>query len=197
MFGFPRIHNRIDYHEKSFGFIVVNSYGFVRLNWLGFLKMMKKLIAVAVIGIFGLGLTACAGNDQNETGGAIIGGVIGGLLGSQVGGGKGRIVSSAAGAALGVFLGSRIGKKLDKVDQMHAARTQQTALETNPAGQSSSWTNPDTGNSGTVTPTKTVASADNGQPCREYQHSVTIGGKTEQAYGRACRQADGSWQIVN
>jgi hypothetical protein len=39
-------------------------------------------------------------------------------------------------------------------DQMHAARKQQTALETNPAEQSSSWTNPDTGNSGTGTPTK-------------------------------------------
>ncbi len=80
---------------------------------------------------------------------------------------------------------------------MQAARAQQTALETNPVGHSTSWSNPDTGNSGTVTPTKTVASADNGQPCREYQHTVTIDGKTEQAYGRACRQADGSWQIVN
>ena len=65
--------------------------------------MMKKLVTVAMIGMFGLGLTACAGNDQKETGGAVIGGVIGGLLGSQIGGGKGRIVSSAAGAALGVF----------------------------------------------------------------------------------------------
>ncbi len=159
--------------------------------------MMKKLVTVAMIGMFGLGLTACAGNDQKETGGAVIGGVIGGLLGSQIGGGKGRIVSSAAGAALGVFFGSRIGKQLDKADQMQAAQAQQTALETKPLGHSTSWSNPDTGNSGMVTPTKTVASADNGQPCREYQHSVTIDGKTEQAYGRACRQADGSWQIVN
>ncbi len=159
--------------------------------------MMKKLVTIAVIGMFGLGLTACAGNDQNETGGAIIGGVIGGLLGSQIGGGKGRVAASAAGAALGVFLGSRIGKKLDKVDQMHAAKTHQTALETNPIGQTSNWSNPDSGNSGTVTPTRTVASADTGQPCREYQHTVTIDGKTEQAYGRACRQADGSWQIQN
>ena len=76
---------------------------------------------------------------------------------------------------------------------MHAARTQQTALEINPAGQSSNWTNSDAGNSGTGTPTKNVAGADNDQPCCEYQHSVTIDGKIEQAYVRACHQADGIW----
>ena len=36
-----------------------------------------------------------------------------------------------------------------------------------------------------------------GNTCREYQSTVTVGGKTEQAYGTACRQADGSWKIVN
>ncbi|MBK19646.1 MAG: hypothetical protein CMM52_12500 [Rhodospirillaceae bacterium] len=159
--------------------------------------MIKNLVTVVVFGAFGFGLTACSGNDRNETGGAVIGGVIGGLLGSQIGGGKGRVAASAAGAALGVFLGSRIGKKLDKVDKIHAAQTHQSALETNPVGQTSSWSNPDSGNSGTVTPTRTLASADTGQPCREYQQTVTIDGKTEQAYGRACRQPDGSWQIVN
>ncbi len=35
-----------------------------------------------------------------------------------------------------------------------------------------------------------------GRYCREYQTVVTIGGRAEQAYGTACRQPDGSWQIV-
>jgi hypothetical protein len=35
-----------------------------------------------------------------------------------------------------------------------------------------------------------------GRPCREFQQQVTIGGNTEKAYGTACRQPDGSWQIV-
>lgn len=35
-----------------------------------------------------------------------------------------------------------------------------------------------------------------GEPCREYQTTVTIDGKTETAYGRACRQADGTWKRV-
>jgi len=35
-----------------------------------------------------------------------------------------------------------------------------------------------------------------GLTCREFQQNVTIGGETEQAYGTACLQADGSWKIV-
>lgn len=35
-----------------------------------------------------------------------------------------------------------------------------------------------------------------GQYCREYQKTVTIGGREERAYGTACRMPDGHWQIV-
>ena len=38
---------------------------------------------------------------------------------------------------------------------------------------------------------------ESGQYCREYQQTITVGGKTEQGYGRACRQPDGSWRIVD
>ena len=36
-----------------------------------------------------------------------------------------------------------------------------------------------------------------GGPCREFQESVIIDGKTQRAYGTACRQPDGTWKIVN
>ena len=49
---------------------------------------------------------------------------------------------------------------------------------------------------GTYTPVKTYQT-DNGQYCREFQQTITVGGQTESAYGTACRQPDGSWQIVN
>lgn len=35
-----------------------------------------------------------------------------------------------------------------------------------------------------------------GRYCREFQRRVSIGGKTEEAYGTACRQPDGSWEVV-
>lgn len=36
-----------------------------------------------------------------------------------------------------------------------------------------------------------------GQYCREYIRTVTIGGRTQQAYGTACLQPDGAWKTVN
>ncbi len=33
--------------------------------------------------------------------------------------------------------------------------------------------------------------------CREYIRTVTIGGRTQQAYGTACLQPDGAWKIVS
>ena len=33
--------------------------------------------------------------------------------------------------------------------------------------------------------------------CREFQQTITVGGRTETAYGTACRQPDGDWKIVS
>ncbi len=155
-----------------------------------------KIAAILIAGALVLSLGACEGQyGQKQTGGAILGGIAGGLLGAQVGGGKGKLAAVAIGTLVGVMVGSEVGKSLDKADRLYAQRSAQGALESNPVGQASTWSNPDSGNSGTITPVKTYQTAQ-GDPCREYQQTVTIGGRTETAYGRACRQADGSWKIV-
>lgn len=160
--------------------------------------MTQKFAVPALAAVLMLGLTACEGNKygQKQTGGAIVGGALGGLLGSQIGGGKGRLAATAAGTVLGLFLGSEVGKSLDKADRLYAQQTANQAFERNPVGQTSTWSNPDSGHSGTVTPTKTVYTPDN-EPCRNYETTVTIDGRTETATGRACRQPDGTWRIVN
>jgi len=159
--------------------------------------MRNRFIAFITAGTLVLGLTACEGNQYGEkqTVGAVLGGVAGGLLGSRVGGGSGRLAATAGGALLGVFLGSEIGKSLDKADRAYAARTTQTALETSRSGETSTWSNPDSGHSGTITP-QPAYQAPSGDYCREYQQQITVGGKTESAYGTACRQPDGTWRIV-
>lgn len=63
-----------------------------------------------------------------------------------------------------------------------------------PRGESIIWN--DGPGSGGVTVIRTGTAA-NGQPCREFQQQVTIGGESETAYGIACRRPDGAWQIVN
>ncbi len=50
--------------------------------------------------------------------------------------------------------------------------------------------------SGTQSPPLTTpqAAAPSQPECREYQTTVTIDGKPEKAYGKACRQPDGTWK---
>jgi len=74
----------------------------------------------------------------------------------------------------------------------------QVAATTAPVGESITWSSGSgsDASSGYVTATKEGVS-DSGKTCREFQQSVTVGGKTEQAYGTACLQDDGSWEIAN
>lgn len=159
------------------------------------MTVTKSLVSLVAASAF---LAACAADSQpqKQTIGTVAGGVIGGILGSNVGQGKGQTAGIIGGAVLGALLGGSIGKSLDEADRSMAERTAQTSLERNPSGQSSSWSNPDSGHSGSVTPTRTYRTA-SGQDCREYETSVTIDGKRETAYGTACRQPDGTWQMQN
>ena len=156
------------------------------------MKFAKFGVAVALVAV----LAACEGAGTKQTGGTLVGAGLGALAGSQIGGGSGKLAAVAIGALAGGLLGSEVGKSLDRADKAAIEKTSHGALENNRTGQVATWSNPDTGASGAVTPVKTYQTAQ-GQYCREYQQSVTVGGKTENAYGTACRQPDGSWKIQN
>ncbi len=124
----------------------------------------------------------------------VIGGATGAALGgfgcSHFGQGSGKLAATAACTLAGLFLGGGIGASLDRVDMMYAQNATAQSLNT---GQAISWQGQQA--SGVVIPTNTGISA-NGMTCREYQQNVTIGGRTRQAFGQACRQSDGSWKVV-
>ena len=125
--------------------------------------------------------------------------VLGSLGGAALGAGiaalaHGNPAAIVISALAGGLLGGAIGHHLDNKDKEIAAQTAARAFEDNRTGQAATWQNPDSGNSGSITPTKTFQSA-GGQYCREYQQTITVGGEKHQAYGTACRQPDGSWQI--
>jgi len=154
----------------------------------------RKLGTMAAIAITSLGLIACAEHQgPKERGGTVVGAIAGGLLGSTIGKGSGKVVAIGIGAILGGIIGSEVGKSLDRADRAYMQRTTQKSLETGQTGRRSTWRNPDSGHQGSVTPTRTYETARG--PCREYQQTVTIDGRTERAYGTACRQSDGSWKI--
>ncbi len=155
---------------------------------------IKKAIAV---GLTGLLITACTdmgGPITKAQIGTVMGAAGGAAAGSQFGKGAGNVAMIALGTVAGAALGNSLGGSLDKIDQQYATRTTQQTLETAPTGQVSTWTNPDTGNSGTVTPTRTYQMS--GMNCREYTQTITVDGRSQHAYGKACRQPDGTWQIA-
>ena len=154
---------------------------------------------MALVGLIALtmGLAGCSGNPgDKEALGTILGAVGGGIAGSQVGKGRGKLVATGIGTLLGAAIGNEIGKSLDRADRLAMQRTTQQSLEKAKSGTTSTWKNPDSGNQGTITPKKTYRKAD-GSYCREFQQTVTIGGRTEEAYGTACRQPDGTWKLVS
>jgi surface antigen len=139
-------------------------------------------------------LAAVSACESKQTTGTLVGAVGGGAVGYALGGGW---LGTAAGALIGGLVGSQVGKHLDREDARRAESTNQQAMERNSTGQSSTWSNPNTGNSGSVTPTSNAYVAQSGETCRDFQQTVSAGGTTDSARGRACKQADGSWKVVN
>lgn len=79
-------------------------------------------------------------------------------------------------------------------EQQRAHEAAQVKAASAPVGETIVWE--DGSASGSVTATREGHST-GGRYCREFQQEVTIGGKTERAYGTACRQPDGAWEIVS
>ena len=137
----------------------------------------------------------CAGNNWNENQKAIIGGAggaaAGGLIASALDASTEGVLG---GAILGGLIGGAIGNRMDAADRREANRATYRALESAPTGNTQTWKNPDSKNSGSITTTSTYQ-AQNGQYCREYEQTITVSGETRQAFGTACRQPDGTWKV--
>ncbi len=154
---------------------------------------LKTLLAGATIALM---TAACAesGYGPKQTVGGLGGAAAGGLIGAQFGSGSGKLAATAAGVLIGALIGSEIGRQLDEADRIRANEAINRA-HTAQIGQTITWNNPQSGNYGSVTPTREGTSS-TGAYCREFQQTIVVGGKSRQGYGTACRQPDGSWQIV-
>jgi surface antigen len=91
--------------------------------------------------------------------------------------------------------------QLDGLDTMLAKDASQRALETLPDGYPATWSNPESGASGSLAPLATYKVTDPSSPfthCRDYRGQVWLGTQTGIYEGRACRDSrtDG-WVYVN
>jgi surface antigen len=146
----------------------------------------KKQFANTYVAPFDLDLGRC----NRDVLGALLGAAAGAGVGSTIGKGDGRTAAIIGGAILGSLVGGSIGRSMDEVDQHCIGQ----ALEHAPDGRTIVWNNPQSQAQYQIVPTSTVQAAD-GRYCREYTTTAVVAGKTQQVYGRACRQPDGSWEI--
>lgn len=127
---------------------------------------------------------------NREVMGQILGGIAGGAVGAQIGDGTGRLIAVATGTIVGMLAGREIGRMMDRADALCVDQ----ALEHAADGEGIHWQR--NGRDYMATPRRTFENRQGGY-CREYVISTTIDGRRERVSGTACRQDDGSWQIVN
>jgi len=152
---------------------------------------IKQTTLMAAVLVTSITAAGCTGpSAPNEQAGTIIGGVLGGIAGNQIGKGHGRTAATIIGSLVGSQIGGSVGRSMDDTDRLKVTHS----LETVRTGVPTTWSNPDTHNHYTVVPTRTY-NVNAAQPCREYTVDAIIGGKKEKIYGKACRQADGSWKV--
>lgn len=155
----------------------------------------------ALILLFSIVISACTltSTSPSEQGpkqavGTVTGMVLGGKIAKDLTEDSSKSnLWTLAGVTLGAFIGNEIGASMDKTDILMAQNARNFALENNRVNSQAAWKNPDSGNSGIIYPTKTYARGD--QPCREFTQEINIGGTIQTGYGKACRMADGSWQL--
>ena len=152
---------------------------------------MKKLI-LGLLPILLLTLTSCANQQLSRgTQGAGIGAAGGAIVGQAIGR---NTEATLIGAAVGTMLGYIVGNEMDKYDKRELNQT----YEFGPSGQTTTWQNPDSGNSYQVTPQPAYIPPQNPNTfCRRAEILATIDGKTQKTYTTACRNSMGQWELQN
>ena len=150
---------------------------------------MKKLAICAFISAISFGLVGCE-PGHNIPGSTAVGAVAGGMLGTALFHGHGQWAGIVGGALLGGIVGNQVGQAMDRRDRLNM----QSAIVNTPVGKQAEWTNTKTNRTYVVRPVKNYRSGNH--YCREFQTRIKVAGKWQQGYGKACRQPDGTWKIV-
>ncbi|CCH50380.1 glycine zipper domain-containing protein [Pseudodesulfovibrio piezophilus] len=105
---------------------------------------MKKIFVTSILFCFLATGFGCAANRAQQ--GASVGGLAGATIGALTF--KNKLLGAAVGAGVGVLMGYIVGNEWDKSDEQKVQRV----LETTKSGETTSWQNPDTGESYSATP---------------------------------------------
>lgn len=128
---------------------------------------------IAALILIALGGPLLAGCNQTTGGGTALGG--------------GNISALVGPSSLGL-----VGVDLDQAGLKAARDAEYRALEFGQTGAPVTWRSG--ADHGEVVPgSRYQVNASN---CRDYTHTVVVGGNVQTTRGTACRQANGAWQVV-
>jgi surface antigen len=131
----------------------------------------------------------------NTAGGAIVGALAGGLLGNAISRGPQRGAGTAVGAIFGGLLGAGIGSNLDCQQRSYAIDANYRGFEAGRPHARYDWRDPRGDAYGYVQVGDYYQ--DRGRRCTTYTQEIWVHGRPETARGRACRQPDGTWQMIS
>lgn len=89
--------------------------------------------------------------------------------------------------------GAPLSRMTDKDIALYSAALRK-ALDEGKNGETHEWSNPETGASGTIQPTRDFARGDS--KCRDVFTDTRAKGRREKGTWPFCQEADGSWQIA-
>jgi surface antigen len=119
--------------------------------------------------------------------GAVLGGAAGAVVGSRAGK-EDRPVAIILGTAIGAVIGAKIGQSVDESDRACMGHS----LELAGRKDTVVWTNPKTGVTYRMTPTRNFQ--DGKEHCREFTTDlVGKGNRKEKVTGVACRRGNAEW----
>jgi len=134
--------------------------------------------------------------NSPDPAGVIAGALIGGLLGSAVGQGGGRTGATVAGVIVGGVVGAALTSNLDCEDRSYAYKSYYDGLNSGRPGSRHEWRNPRNDHRGEFRVGRYYNDPD-GFRCADFTQTIYIDGRPQEAHGRACRQPDGAWAVVN
>ncbi|WP_105381930.1 hypothetical protein [Neorhizobium alkalisoli] len=135
---------------------------------------LRNILILAVVTGLLAGCTTSSGADKGEARGLL----------SPRPSASVSYISALQGGIVG-----RAGANLSSSDRSRALEAEYRALEAAAGGQTIPWKGDDA--SGQV-----IANAPyqvGRQNCRQYRHTLTVGGRETTARGAACRNSDGTW----
>lgn len=156
---------------------------------------------------------ATPGQAENELLGGLLGGAAGAGVGGAIGGGKGAAIGGVLGLGIGALGANQLSKPKQPEQPTYVAPpppAYQQGYAPPPAYQQG-YAPPPAPAQGYVPPPPPTTYQQGGQPqpapaahdafdtsyCREYSTTTVIDGAEQKSHGTACRQADGTWRILN